>query len=62
MPRNVGANRGSNGAGEEHGEDEFYDPELANSSNMQLANPGGGVDVQIDLPNIDDVDDEPDAF
>ena len=45
----------------EGGEDEFYDPELANSNAMHMNNVGG-VDVQIDLPNIDDVDDEPDAF
>ena len=46
---------------EEHGEDEFYDPELA-TSNMHLNNGVGGADIQIDLPNIDDVDEEPDAF
>ena len=45
---------------EEGGEDEFYDPEeLPNSSHLAAAN---GNDIQIDLPNVDDVDDEPDAF
>lgn len=48
----------------EHGEDEFYDPEMAgsNSNGNGLL---GGNDIQIDLPDADDidgVDDEPDAF
>ena len=44
----------------EQGEEEFYDPELAVSSNMQAG--GVGNDIQIELPIVDDVDDEPDAF
>ena len=57
----------------EHGEDEFYDPELASNNNQIVGSSGnnnnnnnggngGGRDIQIDLPNVDNVDDEPDAF
>lgn len=44
----------------EEGEEEFYDPELALSSQLHAANAVN--DIQIDLPNVDEVDDEPDAF
>lgn len=45
----------------EGGEDEFYDPELA-LSNPHTGASGQGNDIQIDLPNVDDIDNEPDAF
>ena len=49
----------------EEGEDEFYDPEVPSQSNP-IHNPSlPGNDIMIDLPNaddIDDVDNEPDAF
>ena len=44
----------------EHGEDEFYDPEFAGTSNGHPA--AVGKDIQIDLPNVDDIEEEPDAF
>ena len=54
---------GEEGQGEE-GEDEFYDPEVPMSN--PIHNPClAGNDIMIDLPNaddIDDVDNEPDAF